>query len=597
MKNYLLFIVDSLNYSHVKESSIPLMPFLDELKKSGISCENMFSQAPYTEAAVMNIYCGQDVLQNGGYLFRFKNAPLTIFEAMQNKGYTTYFNAYQPQCYPSSLRRGVDHIFYNVGYDQEALWSYRLAHYARLYRSESLLDEDYVALQDIFEDNFQQWIRFADDILTEDPSTEMIRENAQNYDAALVKRLVTEQLHLFHANARDYIRGVLEQGQKHPFFKIPAYTQDRKLKDRKTAEKIKKMYTPLCRRIFGMNMRLNFKNAKGIWKGPRKKLGEAIRSPSITSAKNFAKSALLSINTLIDRDLFDRINNCDRFKNAPSARTHIDHYISWAKDQKNQTPHFACIHIDDIHNPEVFFTYDSDNMDLLRAEEQAAQRLLDQIPKTYSGNLTHDLSLRYMDHVIKYLYEQLEENGMSQDTCVLICADHGFSFSGNPLRDSAVVNLYLENYNIPCVITGSGMDAQCITELRSSKDIPATLCALADGKIPSSFAGKCCNEVGYSRLHIEYCGGGCPDILRRELKLAAFDERYFVGTLAKLETPIGEQEITEVYDLEHDPLQLHNLVTTGYDAERIEPLVGALQRRKQEILSSLEQTNQARRGV
>lgn len=180
---------------------------------------------------------------------------------------------------------------------------------------------------------------------------------------------------------------------------------------------------------------------------------------------------------------------------------------------------------------------------------------------------------------------------MLQDTCVLICADHGFSFSGNPLRDSAVVNLYLENYNIPCVITGSGMDAQRLTELRSSKDIPAILCALADGEIPSAFTGKCCNEEGYSCLHIEYCGGGCPDILRRELKLAAFDDRYFVGTLAKLETPIGEQEITEVYDLEHDPLQLHNLVAMGYDAEKIEPLHGVLQRRKQEILSSLKQTN------
>ena len=99
--NYLLLIIDSLNYSHVMESPIELMPFLKGLKEKGMFCDNMFSQAPYTEAAVMNLYCGQDVLQNNGYLFRFKNAETTIFEEMQNAGYVTYFNSYQPQCHPS----------------------------------------------------------------------------------------------------------------------------------------------------------------------------------------------------------------------------------------------------------------------------------------------------------------------------------------------------------------------------------------------------------------------------------------------------------------------------------------------------------------
>ena len=107
-KNYLFFIIDSLNYSHLKESSVNLMPFLQELKERGIYCDYVFSQAPYTEAAVMNLYCGQDVLQNNGYLFRFKDAKTTLFEEMQKAGYITYYNSYQPQCHPSSVRRGVD---------------------------------------------------------------------------------------------------------------------------------------------------------------------------------------------------------------------------------------------------------------------------------------------------------------------------------------------------------------------------------------------------------------------------------------------------------------------------------------------------------
>ena len=73
-KNILLYVVDSLNYSHIKNSDLNLMPFLEELKKDAVYCENMYSQAPYTEAALMNLYCGQDVLENGGYMLISHNS-------------------------------------------------------------------------------------------------------------------------------------------------------------------------------------------------------------------------------------------------------------------------------------------------------------------------------------------------------------------------------------------------------------------------------------------------------------------------------------------------------------------------------------------
>ena len=36
LKRRLRLIIDSLNYSHVKESPVDLMPFLSELKKKGM---------------------------------------------------------------------------------------------------------------------------------------------------------------------------------------------------------------------------------------------------------------------------------------------------------------------------------------------------------------------------------------------------------------------------------------------------------------------------------------------------------------------------------------------------------------------------------
>lgn len=588
-KNYLFFIIDSLNYSHVKESPIELMPFLQELKKNGVYCDYMYSQAPYTEAAVMNLYCGQDVLQNNGYLFRFKNAKTTLFEEMKKAGYITYYNSYQPQCHPSSIRRGVDYLYYNVGYDQGALWSYRIQHYSDLYKMGKLNEKDIQNLKEIFDDNFSEWLHFVDDIISHDESTNMIIDNAPSYIPAEVHHKVEVEYNTYVQNKESYIREVLTTGQTHRLFQIPAYVQNGKIKKRDQANHIREEMTPLFKRIKAMNVKLNLRNARGVFKGPIKKLGHLLRHPSKIAFKEFLKSGYLVVNELKDIDLFQRIDeNCDSFKNAPSGRTHIDHYLEWAEQHRDDGKHFACIHIDDIHNPEVFFTYDSDDMGLIHQERLAAEEVLDSIPKTYYGSLTHDLSLRYMDNVLRYLYGQLESRGMLEETCILICADHGFSFSGNPLRDSFVINLYLENYNIPCVMTGSGLEHKAINTLRTSKDLPATFCQIATGKIPTDFSGHSLTEdYEYPEVQIEYCGGGCPDLRRRELKLAAFDKSYFVGTLCTLDEKLEGERITEIYDLMKDPKQLNNLRHGKYDEEKVKRLLQHIESRRMDIRNTM----------
>lgn len=594
MENIVLLLIDSLNYRHVKDSPIELMPFLKQLQSKGIYCDNMYSQAPYTEAANMNIYCGTDVLDDGGYIFRYKDAKKTIFEAMKERGYKTYYNSFQPQCHPSSVRRGIDDIYYNVGYDMSALWPYRLSHYSDLYKTGQLKDEDYRVLEEIFSDNLREWIRFTEDIADCNASTNMIRENSSNYQALQVKELVTEQLNRFEQDRKRYINSVLQEGHSHYLFKIPAFVQDYKTKNRSSVEWIRKKYRPLIKRIKRMDFWLNIKNCHGLMKGPLKQLKVLLQHPSKVTAKNFLKSGLLVWNQLFDSDLFDRIkNDCDGFKNAPSLRTHINHYINWAKSQSTDTPHFAFMHVDDIHNPEVFFTYDSSDTDLLTKEYQVASELLDNIPKTYSGSLSHDLSLKYIDGVIKYFYDELERTGLSDNTYVLICADHGFSFSGNPLRESFVVNMYLENYNIPFVITGPGLSHKEVKGLHASKDIPATLCGLVSGTVPNEFNGidVIHSDESYPFLQIEYCGGGCPDLSRRDLFLAAYDSRFFVGVLVYLDEPITYHKITEIYDLSKDPKQLHNLVGKIENYQEIEYLIDALEKRKKRISEKFSKTS------
>lgn len=595
MKNFVLLLIDSLNYSHVKSSDIELMPFLSGLKNKGLYCENMYAEAPYTEAALMSIICGQDVLDHGGYMYRYRDTPITIFEAMKKKGFETFTNSYEPQCFPSSVKRGIDICVNGVGYDVGALWTYRIKHYSRLYKSSQITESDYDTVDAIIKDNLESWLEWTDNLINNTVEASMIKDNAPQYDPVEVQKKVKAQYESYLTDSKAYIEDLLKKGHAHEIFGIEGYAQLRKIKNRDIVEYAKQEFYPLFRQIRRMDFLLNVRNGSNVLKGPVIKIGQFLKKPSEESLKNVAKAILLSVNALFDLDLFKRIKeDCDRFKDSPSLRSEIDYYIDWAKGRKNtDKPHFAFIHVCDIHNPEIFFTYDTENKELLNSEKIEAEKLLREIPVTYSGSLTHDLSLKYIDGVIQYFYQQLEKNRLDKDTVVIICADHGFSFSGNPLRDTAVVNLFLENYSIPFIVTGTSYKGHCVSKKCESKDIPATICDLVDGEIPKEFTGNSVlSKKEYKNLRIEYCGGGCPDLLRRELKIAAFDEEYFVGTLGLLDET-SENIITEIYDLKKDPIQLKNLVGKKYDRQKVREMFDAILERKKEIKTSNEKLNNA----
>lgn len=581
MKNVVLIVIDSMNYSHMKSNRY-LTPFINSLLKDNLHYENMYSQAPFTEAASMNIYCGQNVLDNGGYIKRYKNAEKTIFESFKEKGFETYYNYFQPQCYPTSLRRGIDNIYYDVGYDVGPLWSYRFYLYADLYSNKEITEEDYELLEEILEDNFKEWISFVKHILNREKDVEIIIDNSLDYDAEKVLKQVEEQYSSFLSDKKNYINSIFEQKTSHPLFKISQYTQDNKIKNKEFIKQFQEKYRSLFERIDKTHKKLNKKNCKHKFAGVRRKLGYFITHPSKTSLKDLAKAVLIWKEIYKDSDLFDRIaDNYETFKNAPSFKKHIDHYINWEKTRTSNAPSFSCIHVDDIHNPEMFFTYDSEDMSLIDEEMRDAEDVLNNLPEKYYGNITHDLSLRYIDSKLKYFFNRLKEIKKYDNTIVLICADHGFSFSGNPIRDSQITNLYLENYNIPCIVFGSGYNKEVDT-LYSSKDIPFILHALVDSKIPTAFDDGIDLFSGREFLSIEYCGGGCPDLKKRDLKIAAFNSEWFVGSLQKA---VDDVCIKEIYDLRKDPLQLKSLIKkkTWKSDKDVEALIEKIQRRKKSI--------------
>ena len=101
MKNLIYILVDALSYDNVGKREYRQSPtaFLDELKEQSLSYENMYTQAPYTEAAFVSTVCGENVLDHGGYLLKLAMSGMLDMEAagakeVMDRGYLTLFFAY-----------------------------------------------------------------------------------------------------------------------------------------------------------------------------------------------------------------------------------------------------------------------------------------------------------------------------------------------------------------------------------------------------------------------------------------------------------------------------------------------------------------------
>jgi len=106
---------------------------------------------------------------------------------------------------------------------------------------------------------------------------------------------------------------------------------------------------------------------------------------------------------------------------------------------------------------------------------------------------------------------------------------------------------------------------------------------LALGQIPDCYTGhSLLKKHEYPYVMIEYCGGGCPDLSRRQLKVAAFDMEWFVGTLCSLDEDFSFNKITEIYNLKDDPLQKKNLIGKC-SAEQITKYINAIMKRFEEL--------------
>lgn len=330
-KNVLFIVIDSVTNDILfnKNTSSLCAPFLNELRKKSISGDKMFSEAPYTEAALMCLLGGIDTMDNGGYMERFKDKTC-VLEVFRNNGYKVFHNNYYPSIYPSYMAPGYDERKYIEGFQFSHIWDYRLKYYSEIFEKNEINNKEYKILADMLDDNFKNWIIYLEKIKNNDNETSMLNGNIDVSDIDNDIKQIKVEYEKFSKDNKKYLNSLFEQKENHQLFNIKTYMMSDKVHDNIVRNKVIEKYKTTFDRINKMNFENNLLNNKL----PIKNIIKSIINKDFKTAKGLLAGYK---NSLFDKDLYDRIsNNYDQFKVQRSFYTVSQELFVWIKENKDK---------------------------------------------------------------------------------------------------------------------------------------------------------------------------------------------------------------------------------------------------------------------
>ena len=579
-KHLILLVIDSVTEEQTVASSFKHspMPFLDKLKESSFQATQVYSQAPFTEAAIMPLLTGNNLLDNGGYLNKFKYRD-NFLTHLSKQGYQTYLNHLQPLVYPSYCISDLIDYKYDLYYCMRQMWDYRLKYYAPYYLDGTISKEEMDYVLDVVEDNLKFAIKQLNQCIQNDPKATFLNTFSQ-VDAPANLEFVKKEYELFIKDRSSYLRDLFTSGESFRLFQLPVLTLNKKVPDNFVDIFINR-YQHVFKRIDTLNKQKNLRNLKF----PFYKSTSHLLKGEFYLAKQYIA---MYKNCVIDKDLMERVSpQYPQFKASISMRSHLDDALEWLENHDSD-PCALYVHIDDAHSPEIFYSVDSTNLEVLDEEFKAIEDYLNHLPKNYYGNLCSDLSLVYCDLCLKYFFTQLQKKGLLDHTVVAITADHGFSYSYRPIRPVYVNSEYTENYHIPFVLYDSERCKKIQNGYFSSKDVVPTLLESVGLPIPSVMSGmSMLSNAGRQYTTVEYLGGGCPDMERRSVILGVHTDCFLVIMKQPLNQVFDRHQLDQVYDLKKDPQQYKNLAKT-IALSQIESEISLIEKRFYEIKENYE---------
>lgn len=572
MKNLIYILVDALSYDNVGKREYRQSPtaFLDELKEQSLSYENMYTQAPYTEAAFVSTVCGENVLDHGGYLLGLQNCDTCYANELKKKGYHT-LSTFSPYIMSKSYIRGVDEYYYSRAFSLSPLKLYRLDYYKEKYAENIITDQEYEICEILLEDTFETWLDQMEGLLHKDERTVLIQDLINESDKiADVLELVKAQQEIFFENKRRYVKHLFEKGTEHELFQISNVTIKQKVKP-ETRAYIEEKYGDFLKDVQRKQNALMKKNQNTDY---------TYLLDLLLHDENRHHGMMQTYRRYKERfasdEIEESVNAAVEEKVTISARRQLDKFSEriLELDGKSEN-YFAFIHLEDFHLPSMTYSYDIDDLECIDREFDKLREFVEKVPDNYQGNLLADMSAFYVDMVLKEFFEKLTQQTKNEFVFV-VTADHGYPCNYNPPRPIIFNAFYQENYHIPCVIYNSAMKEKEVKRgLYSSLDIMQVLL----NKVEEN------KKTVPERDHvlIEYPGPGCPDISKKEIYYAIFDGKYKLGIKAKLADDVTAEKVVLATDVEKDPYEKKNLIRQTKKNARMKELIHIVNVRHMEV--------------
>lgn len=246
------------------------------------------------------------------------------------------------------------------------------------------------------------------------------------------------------------------------------------------------------------------------------------------------------------------------------AGTINEKVVSWLK-MKKPDKFFVWIHYMDAHvpykppkdfRPPISSVKMSNLSRKIMNKEDISDSELKQLMELYNGGI------KYVDHEIKHLIDELDEMKILEDTIIIITADHGEEFGEHEGFIHSPVKLYDELIHVPLIIHNSGY-CGTIDEPVSLIDIAPTIMDVLNLPNVKTFQGKSLIPIingkgnyGIVSEGLEPDGGKMVVAYRTKGWKCILDE---------------VRNKKELYNIEEDPKETNNLYEVKRDiAEDLE---------------------------
>lgn len=584
MNNVITFFVDSVTWNSLgkRQAKISPTPFLDSLKNESITATKLYSHAPYTDAATRSLFTGRNCLDDFGYYFRCNSSPITHWKAFHNLGYETYNFHYAFYVIGDKLNESIDHNIYTSSFIYESEWGGMFKYYTELVRQRSLRNEEYILLSERIRLLFETWTRFIDDAINNPEAFAIHKDALQNYDVEGALRKLREERRRFDDNPILFIDDLLSEGHDNFFSCIEKSGIETYIKSDFIDGFIEKEYGSFLNRLSWLNFRANvFKSLPSL-----KRILYALKRFIRTKDSSCLMFLTNYVGLLTSVRLMRKRWKAFGWQTQHSAYTIYESGLKILRERKSSKPFYFFFDVEEPHNDIAICSYDIQDKDVVKDEMKVLNKYVNEIGSDFKGNLLYLLSLRYSDYRIQRFCESLKEMGLWDKTTILFIADHGSSYTFNPLHNNRVNCFDDECYHIPMCLRHPGFKGIEVKSYQYSKDVLPTLLDVLGFPINPLFKGKSMitqpNKDDYALS--EYMGPGCPDMLNRRIWFSIRDKRYVVAYKVGIFEEFECGELAEVYDLLKDPDAFYNINNKIVKAD-IQYLLDNIKLRYEEIKS------------